>query len=101
MEVNNSAGRLLNILIEGKEANANENCKKVWAKILGVEDSNSFVLIGRIGKVFSLVDNISIELSKLDNVDVSRYMSWTKYLDNAFSNCNLCSSWNEFIKHIN
>lgn len=101
MEVNNSAGRLLNILSEGKDANGKENCKKVWANILDVEDSNSFVLIGRIGKVFSLVDNISVELNKLDNVDISRYMSWTKYLEAAFSNCNLGAPWSEFIKHIN
>ncbi|MEZ7278642.1 hypothetical protein [Pseudoalteromonas sp. 68 DY56-GL68] len=101
MDVNNSAGRLLNILMEGKEANPNENCKKVWSRILNVEEDNSFVLVGRIGKVFSLVDNISTELKKLDNVDVKRYMSWTKYLDTAFSKCNLESSWNEFIKHIN
>ncbi|QBG36105.1 hypothetical protein [Litorilituus sediminis] len=101
MDVNNSAGRLLNILMEGKEANPNENCKKVWSRILNVEEDNSFVLVGRIGKVFSLVDNISTELKKLDNVDVNRYMSWTKYLDTAFSRCNLESSWNDFIKHIN
>lgn len=101
MNVNNSAGRLLNILTEGKEANVSENCKNVWSRILGVKDSDSFVLVGRIGKVFSLVDNISIELRKLDNVDVARYMSWTKQLENAFSSCNLSSNWNEFIKHIN
>ncbi len=101
MEVNNAAGRLLNILLEGKEANQNENCKDVWAKILNVEEENTFVLVGRIGKVFSLVDNISTELQKIDNVDVTRYMSWTKYLENAFSNCNLTSTWNNFMKHIN
>ncbi|WP_330149051.1 hypothetical protein [Shewanella xiamenensis] len=101
MDVNNSAGRLLNILIEGKEANPNENCKKVWSQILNVKDDNSFVLVGRIGKVFSLVDNISVELNKLENVDVNRYMSWTKYLETAFSSCNLSTSWNDFIKHIN
>lgn len=101
MDVNNSAGRLLSILTEGKKANANKNCKEVWSQILGVKDSDSFVLVGRIGKVFSLVDNISAELSQLDNVDVARYMSWTKQLDSAFSSCNLSSNWHEFIKHIN
>jgi hypothetical protein len=100
MDVNNAAGRLLNILTEGKNANPNENCRKVWCKILDVEESDSLVLVGRIGKVFSLVDDISTELSQLDDVDVSRYMSWTRYLDNAFSNCNLGSAWNEFMNHV-
>jgi len=101
MNTNNAAGRLLAILTEGKEANPNANCRTVWAQILNVEEDNSFVLIGRIGKVFSLVDNISTELSKIDNVDVSRYMSWTRYLESAFSSCNLSSNWNEFVKHLN
>ncbi|MDQ9092571.1 hypothetical protein RC083_13320 [Pseudoalteromonas haloplanktis] len=64
MDVNNPAGRLLNILTEGKAANKNESCREVWAKILGVEESDSFLLIGRVGKVFSLADSISIELKK-------------------------------------
>lgn len=101
MDVNNPAGRLLNILTEGKAANKNESCREVWAKILGVEESDSFLLIGRVGKVFSLADSISIELKKIDNIDIARYMSWTKFLESAFSNCNLSSNWNEFIKHIN
>ncbi|AXQ99902.1 hypothetical protein [Pseudoalteromonas piscicida] len=100
MDLNNAAGRLLNILAEGKKANPTENCRKVWCKILDVEESESFILIGRIGKVFSLVDDISTELSQIDDVDVSRYMSWTKYLENAFSNCNLGSAWGEFMKQL-
>ena len=100
MDVNNAAGRLLNILNEAKKEKANENCKVVWARILNVEEGNSFVLVGKVGKVFALVDDISIELSQIKNVDVSRYMSWTKYLDNAFSNCNFNANWGDFIKHL-
>lgn len=101
MDVNNPAGRLLNILMEGKKSSPGQNCKVIWAKILNVEADNSFVLVGRIGKVFSLVDNISIELAQIDNVDVSRYMSWTKNLEDAFSSCNLGTPWQHFIQHIN
>lgn len=100
MDVNNPAGRLLSILMEGKNSNPSVNCKATWAKILSVEEDNSFVLVGRIGKVFSLVDNISIELAQIDNVNVSRYMSWTKNLESAFSNCNLGAPWQSFMQHI-
>ncbi|WP_025820683.1 hypothetical protein [Shewanella marina] len=101
MNVNNAAGRLLNILSEGKNANHHAKCKDIWSNILNVNEDNTFVLIGRIGKVFSLVDDISTELKKIDNVDVTRYMSWTKNLEVGFSNCNLDSTWHNFIAHIN
>lgn len=100
-QINNPAGRLLLILEKCQSIPKHENTAEAWSKVLGVSASDRFLLIGKVGKVFSLADNISIELSKIDNVDLTRYMSWTKYLEGAFSNCDFGNTWQGFIGRIN
>lgn len=100
MEMNNPAGRLLNILTIGKEHTKNEAARTAWATILDVPSDKQYLLIGRIGKVFALADDINEELQRIDNIDVTRFMSWTTYLEKSFSNCHLDNPWHSFINQI-
>lgn len=100
MEMNNPAGRLLAILTDGKKIGSNTPCREAWAQLLDLKGKPNHLLIGRIGKVYSLADEIAAELSRVDNVEVLRFMGWTKYFENSFSQCNLDQPWTSFINHI-
>ncbi|EHK9118996.1 hypothetical protein AB9W56_004118 [Vibrio vulnificus] len=101
MELNNPAGRLLTILEKCRSVPKNEKTRDAWAKVLDIKSDERILLIGRVGKVFALVDEIAIELKKIDGVDISRYMSWTKYLEGALGGCNFDVAWNDFVSRIN
>ncbi|HAS7010773.1 hypothetical protein [Vibrio parahaemolyticus] len=100
MEMNNPAGRLLAILTEGKKISKNTPCREAWSQLLELKGKSAHLLIGRVGKVYSLADDIAAELSRLDNVEVSRFMGWTRFFENSFTNCNLDQPWSSFINHI-
>ncbi|ELI5391763.1 hypothetical protein RRJ89_004369 [Vibrio parahaemolyticus] len=100
MEMNNPAGRLLAILTDGKNIAKNTLCRDAWAQLLELTGKPNYLLIGRIGRVYSLVDDIAAELSRLDNIEVSRFMGWTKSFETSFTNCNLDQPWSSFINHI-
>ncbi|MBB1315808.1 hypothetical protein [Aliivibrio sp. SR45-2] len=101
MELNNPAGRLLKILEKCKAIPRTEKTRDAWAKVLDIESKDRILLVGRVGKVFALADEIAIELGRVEGVDISRYMSWTKYLEIALTSCNFDVAWHDFVSKIN
>jgi len=101
MELNNPAGRLLTILEKCRTVPKTEKTRDAWAKVLDIKSEDRLRLVGQVGKVFALADEIAIELERIEGVNISRYMSWTKYLEAALSGCNFDATWHEFISKIN
>ncbi|PLA74874.1 hypothetical protein CYQ88_04585, partial [Hydrogenovibrio sp. SC-1] len=100
MEINNPAGRLLNILEEGKMIDSKMINRDAWKKLLCHPDDYDYLLIGRIGKVFALPDEIYKELTLVENNRINAYMSWTKNLESSLNACRLDRPWAEFINTI-
>lgn len=98
--MNNPAQRLLNLLEQGKQINANKTCKEVWCSILNVEPGDTHLLLGRLGKTMALADEIVVELEQLENVNIKRYLAWIPSLETAFSRSPLDQHWNNFITHV-
>ncbi len=101
MELNNPAGRLLTILEKCRTVPKTEKTRDAWAKVLDIKSTERILLVGRVGKVFALADEIAIELERIESVDISRYMSWTKYLEAALTGCNFDAAWHDFVSKIN
>ncbi|EOT1827778.1 hypothetical protein ACNHUJ_004433 [Vibrio vulnificus] len=99
--MNNPAARLLNILEEGKQQNATQNCRAVWCKLLDVNPNDKVTFLGKLGKVLALSSEVVDELKKVDGINIERYMHWCQPVERAFSESNFSGQWNEFSKHLN
>ena len=98
--MNNPAARLLNILVAGKKINPNTNCRKAWCQLLEIPEDDKALFLPKLGKVLSLSGEIFDELSKIDGIEVQRYMHWCLPVENAFSESSFNAIWNDFSKHL-
>lgn len=100
MKTDNPAGRLLNLLEEGKNIGPNVKNRDAWGTLLEVEDSNSPLLMYRLGKVMELPKQV-IEQIKLNFPNQQNTHShWSTKVNQAFGVQNLNGKWNDFNQHI-
>ncbi len=101
MEIKTSAGRLLNIIKEGKAIAPSSKCIDAWAKILNTPKSNQPLLFKRLGSVMSLPSQVQEIVVNTNGIsDTKPYLKWLQPINNAFTNQNISSNWDSFSKHI-
>lgn len=94
--MNNPAGRLLNILEEAKKINPQTPSLQGWCHLLNIKQEDGYLLVGRIGKVFGLADEIFTELSKRKNANIKRQNAWVKQFETALTNTQLSGLFGSF-----
>ena len=100
MHTDNPAGRLLNILSEGKKRQVGSPSKTVWSELLEVESGNLPLLMSRLGKVMELPEQIINDIQTHYPNQNNTHKHWSTKVNTAFSKQNLNGSWQEFIRHI-
>ena len=77
MEIKTSAGRLLNIIQEGKKIQPHTKCIDAWAKILNTNPSDQPLLYKRLGLVMSLPSQIKEVVLNTEGIsDTKPYLNW-------------------------
>lgn len=100
MKTDNPAGRLLNLLEKGRTIERNVKNRDAWGMLLEVEDSNSPLLMYRLGKVMELPKQV-IEQIKLNFPNQQNTHShWSTRVNQAFGMQNLNGKWHDFNQHI-
>lgn len=100
MKTDNTAGRLLNILIEGRKYSGSDTTQEVWNKLLNIEDNNLALLMSRLGKIMELPNQIIDDINNYyPNQEVS-YIHWNQAVIKAFASQDLNGQWYTFIDHI-
>jgi len=89
MRMNNPAARLLTILREIKSTPPSAGAVQTWAKIFGVEEGNSPVLLRRLGQVLSLPVQVKQEIERQQDIDYDIYLKWMPSVQEAFNTLNL------------
>ncbi|WP_141699100.1 hypothetical protein [Candidatus Thiosymbion oneisti] len=100
MKSDNPAGRLLNILENGKQHPSGMGCRGAWNKLLRINNSNPALLMSRLGKVMELPNQIIEKIQEHYPNQGSSHEHWSQKLDAAFAQQNLNGSWDSFIGHI-
>lgn len=100
MKTDNPAGRLLNILENGKNHPSGMGCRGAWNKLLRIDESNPALLMSRLGKVMELPNQIIEKIRENYPNQGSSYGYWCQKLDTAFAQQDLNGSWDSFIGHI-
>lgn len=101
MEIKTSAGRLLNIIQEGKRIQQNTKCIDAWAKILNTSPNDQPLLFKRLGSVMALPSQVKeVVLNTKGISDTEPYLNWLSPINNAFTQQNLSMGWDTFINYI-
>ena len=99
LQLNNPAGRLLNIIQTGRRQPGEKQAAEVWANILRVPVDSKSELLRRIGLVLSLPSEISEKISNIEEIDSPVYLKWVPKVEQAFSILNFQIQWKQFIAH--
>ena len=100
MQYDNPAARLLSIITDGKNIDINQRCRRAWAGLLNVEESNGALLTSRIGKLMSLPQEIIERTKELYPDRASTWVHWSTQVNNAFATQNINGTWQTFISNI-
>ncbi|HFE7524330.1 TPA: hypothetical protein ACGAD2_005016 [Salmonella enterica subsp. enterica serovar Newport] len=100
LKIDNPAQRLLDLLEQGNEYQRDDNCRKVWQKILQVEDMEEQHLLTRLACAMALPGRI-IQVRE-DNFSTLRGKSnhWKSHVDTAFVSQSLNDGWHTFRDNI-
>ena len=99
MKYSNPARRLHTILLAGCQYTHTDQCKSIWAKLLGVE-ANSPELLRKLARVMMLPDEILKCVEKEFPSRLSIQKHWASPVKNAFESQNLSGQWHSFSAHI-
>lgn len=100
MHCDNPAARLLKLLQDGKKIQQGIKCRDGWRQLLGVESSESALLVSRLGKIMELPDIIINEIRENYPNQSNTHKHWSAKVNQAFMQQNLNGQWKEFIAHI-
>lgn len=100
MQTDNPAGRLLEILKQGKEKSPHQPCKKIWGEILETSDENLPLLLSRLAKVMELPNQIIDQITLHFPNQVKSHIHWSTQVNLAFASQNLNGTWQDFIHYI-
>ncbi|MCP1466580.1 hypothetical protein [Pseudomonas sp. S3E17] len=95
----NPAARLLEIILEAKDANKNANTLIVWEKILKSEN-NLALTHERLAKVIKLSEETCETVKSLFPRQIRPTDAWKNALDQAFAGQNMLANFNSFIDYI-
>ena len=96
-EINNPAGRLHQILINGKKLNNPSDIKSEWCKLLKVPNDDNELLYRRLSQVIALPNQTQTKILSLPRVDHNRYLTWVPQVNKIFGDIYLRSPWDNFI----
>lgn len=99
MVFDNPAARLLSILEDGFTRKKDENCKSVWAEVLGA-GNNGPLLMERLGKVMGLPSQIMEIVDREFPNQAKSQGHWIAQINNAFTQQQLAANWSSFRGHI-
>lgn len=100
MQYDNPAARLLSILVDGKNIDVNQKCRRAWAGLLNVDASNGALLTSRIGKLMSLPQEIIDRTKEIYPGRAPTWDHWSTQVNNAFAAQNINGAWQTFISGV-
>lgn len=99
MKYDNPAARLLSLIDQGRQIDANFNCRMAWQQILSV-DNNNPLLMSRLGKAMELPELTISALQELFPQQGNTWAHWESQVNGAFMTQNLNATWQSFIGNI-
>lgn len=96
----NPAARLLKILQEGRELEKNITCRKAWSILLKVEETDSALLISRLGLVMGLLEEIQRNVESESPEQMNGCKDLIHNVSSAFAQQNLNGQWPHFIDKV-
>lgn len=104
MLLNNPAARLHQILTLCKKHQKESGSRPMlvgWRKVFRLaENTRDFVVMERIGRVYTLAGEISELVSRFDDLDPQLYLGWREELEEAFLNLSFRSEFDTFVKQL-
>lgn len=101
MEVkNNPAGRLHDLLRAAQKQPPKEKARNAWAKVFGVEPSDTGMLLEMLANLIGLVSDTKTSIERLDDVDHALYLKPFKKLETFLSQVNLDAQWEQWQKQL-
>jgi hypothetical protein len=100
INLDNPAGRLLQLITRGQQIKPEKECRLAWAELLGADPANLPLLTMRIGKAMALVDEITTAVNSCKKIRPETYLSFTGSLQKAFHKQKLSDQWASFINYI-
>lgn len=98
--IDNPAGRLLNILITARGQKDNIPVKQVWANVFGLKADDTGSILFMVAELINLTKNTQEEIQKLEDINHSIYLQPFKKIETAFAVANLETQWSSFKAHI-
>ena len=95
---NNPAGRLLNIIEEGKRQPLDKAIYEIWSILLSVPPNNITLLLKRLAYVVSLIDEIEHRIKSVNDINHDIFLEWMHNARSAFKDLNLHRPWRFFIE---
>lgn len=94
MIANNPAGRLLEIVEQGRKISDNTNALAAWSELLNIPVPQEISLIlKRISDFYTLSDEIARLVGNIKGIDESLYLQWRTKAKPAFQNINFQAKW--------
>ncbi|MBW2530787.1 MAG: hypothetical protein JRI55_04875 [Deltaproteobacteria bacterium] len=98
--LNNPAGRLLDLLLRGREIKPEQQCRIAWCQLLDVEPSDTALLTIRLGKAMALIDEIEEAVRACQNIRPETYLSFVANVEKGFKKQKLTDHWSSFISYV-
>lgn len=101
--INNPAGRLLNILLEAKSIAAKDqklSVQAVWAILFNVERNELSMILKKLSKVLELPDLIRMEVNSVKNIDPKISLKYFKRVEEILSSVTFNTNMNSFLNQI-
>lgn len=101
MEVkNNPAGRLYDLLRSAQRQPPKERARIAWAKVFGVEPTDTGLLLDMLADLIGLVSETKISIERLRDVDHDIYLKPFGKLEKFFSHVHLDGHWEQWQKQL-
>jgi len=104
MSSNNPAARLYKVLEDCRSLDKDIKRKAAvqgWAKVLGLEGKDSYIVLSKIGKILALPEQIATEIRQIKVLSShDHYLEWQPEFFTLFLNMNIGSSFENFSTRI-
>jgi hypothetical protein len=87
------AGRLYDILQEGRTKPGDYPSRRVWASIFGVPEIDTGTILRMLAELIQLTYETKVEIEKLEDVDHQLYLRPFQRIESLFSQINLDAPW--------
>lgn len=90
---NNPAGRLYDLLDAARQYPSEEKTRVVWARVFGVSDGDTGVLLNNLADLIDLVHKAKSSIVRLSDIDHKLYLKPFETIEALLANLNFEAHW--------